>query len=317
MIHFWKLPHIAKGMLSHVPPLNAWRMRRGATGGSSSARYCYAVWLRHLVVLDRYGFRIKGAAVGELGPGDSIGTGLAALLSGASRYIGLDVVPYSAKANLRQLARELAQLYVAGAPIPSHDEFPAVRPRLAAYDFPDRLVHLDDLARKVEAIDNATASSTLETDMLSYRAPWQTASHIDDASLDLVFSQAVIQYVDNLEALYRALYTWLKPGGYCSHATGLGANNFSPHWNGHWAYSTWEWRMVRGRREWLPNRRPLSEHLRLAQRAGFQILHVDAQLDDGGLPVSELDRSFQSMSKDDIRARGVMLILQKPHRRAC
>ena len=79
----WKIPHMLKGALTWVPPLNAWRRHRATTGGSDSARYCYSVWLRHLRSLAPYGFRVKGAHVGELGPGDSIGIGLAALLSGA------------------------------------------------------------------------------------------------------------------------------------------------------------------------------------------------------------------------------------------
>src|SRR5215467_13821096 len=83
MIQAWKLPHMLKGALTYVPALNAWRIRRASTGGSNSARYCYSVWFRHLINLDSCGFKIKGARVAELGPGDSIGVGLAALLSGA------------------------------------------------------------------------------------------------------------------------------------------------------------------------------------------------------------------------------------------
>ena len=79
MIQHWKLPHLVKGMLTYVPLVNTWRSRRGSTGGSNGARYCYAVWLRHFVTLSQHGFQVNGATVGELGPGDSIGTGLAAL----------------------------------------------------------------------------------------------------------------------------------------------------------------------------------------------------------------------------------------------
>src|SRR5262249_52030361 len=106
-IQTWKIPPIVKGILTWVPALNAWRVRRGSTGGSDSPRYCYSAWLRHLVSLNRFGFKIVSARVGELGPGDSIGIGLAALLSGASQYIGLDIVPFSEKANLEKIFDEL------------------------------------------------------------------------------------------------------------------------------------------------------------------------------------------------------------------
>src|SRR5579872_6912526 len=94
----WKAPHIIKGALTYVPGLNQWRRRRAASGGTNSARYCYAVWMRHLVALGKHGFSIEGSVIGELGPGDSIGTGLAGLLAGAERYVGLDIVPYSSRA---------------------------------------------------------------------------------------------------------------------------------------------------------------------------------------------------------------------------
>ncbi len=99
MVRGWKIPPIVKGALTWVPLLNEWRFRRGSTGGSDSARYCYSVWLRHLALLVQHGFTVKGAQIGELGPGDSIGIGLAALISGGARYVGLDIVPFSLKAD--------------------------------------------------------------------------------------------------------------------------------------------------------------------------------------------------------------------------
>src|SRR5439155_15929655 len=88
--------------------------------GSDSPRYCYSVWLRHLLTLNSYGFRIAGAQVGELGPGDSVGIGLAALLSGAARYVGLDIVPFSVKADLTTIFEQLVEMFLRREPIPDH-----------------------------------------------------------------------------------------------------------------------------------------------------------------------------------------------------
>jgi SAM-dependent methyltransferase len=309
----WKVPHLVKGALTYVPAVNRWRARQRATGGSDSPRYCYAVWLRHLVTLSRYGFRVEGSTVCELGPGDSIGTGLAALLAGARRYIALDAVPYSAKADLTQMVAELAGMYEAQEPIPTHDEFPAVRPRLASYDFPSRAICTHTLRERIAAVTAAT-SSGLPTadDLIVYHAPWRSVHDVPAGSLDLVFSQAVLQYVDGLEEAYRSMFTWLKPGGYGSHATGLGANDLSPFWNGHWAYSDLEWQVVRGRREYLLNREPLSTHLQLAAAAGFEVLHVEPQYDHGGLSRDVLAERFRHFDPTDIAVRGAMMILKKP-----
>src|SRR5687767_9389956 len=103
MTQTWKTPHIVKGLLTRVSLFNQWRRHRAGTGGSDSARYCYSVWLRHLSILSAADFCISGARIGELGPGDSIGTGLAALLSGARAYVGLDIFPFAKKANLLEI----------------------------------------------------------------------------------------------------------------------------------------------------------------------------------------------------------------------
>src|ERR1051325_11423822 len=121
MIQGWKVPHLIKGVLTYVPIMNSWRRRQAATGGSNSARYCYSVWLRHLSVLSQKGFRPIGTRVGELGPGDSIGTGIAALISGTEAYVGLDVVPFSKNANLISIFDELVEAYEQREDIPDDE----------------------------------------------------------------------------------------------------------------------------------------------------------------------------------------------------
>src|SRR5436305_500844 len=76
------------------------------TGGTVTGAYCYAVWLRHLTLIARYlgGAAVPRGTVVELGPGDSIGLGLAAILSGSETYVGLDVLEHASnETNLRVL----------------------------------------------------------------------------------------------------------------------------------------------------------------------------------------------------------------------
>ena len=51
-------------------------------GRATSARYCYSVWLRHVALLARNDLWNYPRVVAELGPGDSLGVGLCALLCG-------------------------------------------------------------------------------------------------------------------------------------------------------------------------------------------------------------------------------------------
>ena len=86
------LRHVAYGLCTSVPIVGPYLLglreanRKHGVGATPSARYCYAVWLRHLIHVRRCGLRGIPETVAELGPGGSIGCGLAALLSGCARY---------------------------------------------------------------------------------------------------------------------------------------------------------------------------------------------------------------------------------------
>jgi hypothetical protein len=99
----WK--PVARGITTMIPGIYRIAARRRG-GGTGSADYCYAVWLKHLTLLWQRGLRTMPASVAEIGPGNSLGVGLAALLSGSARFYALDVVAYSSTdRNLRMLDR--------------------------------------------------------------------------------------------------------------------------------------------------------------------------------------------------------------------
>ena len=122
------------GAATYIPGLRNFTGRR--TGGTVSARYCYSVWLRHLCMLHCHGLPTTFETVVELGPGDSLGTGLAALLSGTERYAALDAVRYADSACNLQILEELVALFRNREPIPDQVEFPLVQPPLSSYAFP-------------------------------------------------------------------------------------------------------------------------------------------------------------------------------------
>lgn len=54
------------------------------------SRMTYCFWMRHVYFLTVNNVWKNFAAVGEFGPGTSIGVGICSLLSGAQTYYGLD-----------------------------------------------------------------------------------------------------------------------------------------------------------------------------------------------------------------------------------
>src|SRR5882672_7706430 len=85
---------VIKGIMTYVPGVTN-QLAKRRTSGTASAKYCYEVWLKHLTMLWESGMRVIPDALAELGPGSSLGIGLAALLSGVRRYYALDVVGYA------------------------------------------------------------------------------------------------------------------------------------------------------------------------------------------------------------------------------
>src|SRR3954469_172974 len=99
-----RLAPIARGLLTWLPAINDLIPQRGSIGHTESAEYCFGVWVRHLTLLHAHGMTTTPRTVADFGPGESLGVGLAALLSGAEQCFGLDVLPHAnPERNLRTL----------------------------------------------------------------------------------------------------------------------------------------------------------------------------------------------------------------------
>jgi hypothetical protein len=156
------------------------------------------------------------------------------------------------------------------------------------------------------------AGGLTRSKLVRYVVPW-TATSVSKESTDLVHSMETLQYVDRLEETYRAMFSWLRPGGYGFHFVDCSAHYMSPFWNGHWAYSDLEWRLVRGRRgEVILNRLPLGAHVKFAKQAGFEVLLRNPVSATPGLPRESLAGRFQSMDDSDSSTCRGDLVLRKP-----
>ena len=102
-----KIRPLLTGIASYVPGLYKFSSTARGTGGTNSARYCYSVWLRHLFMAKLNGLTTHPDVIAELGPGDSLGIGLAALLSGANKYYAFDAVQYATNKRNFEIFYEL------------------------------------------------------------------------------------------------------------------------------------------------------------------------------------------------------------------
>jgi hypothetical protein len=310
---------LAKGMATYIPGLR--RLSGRHTGGSVSARYCYSVWLRHLSIAHAHGLTALPESVAELGPGDSLGTGLAALLSGANRLYALDVVRYAETERNLAVLDQLVDLFSRRAPIPGDDELPDVKPRLDSYAFPHAVLDEGRLGRALEpdriaAIRAAVRSSgdaAPRSDgaaagiRIQYSAPWSDPSVIEPESVGLVYSQAVLQHVVDLDATYDALHRWLAPRGWMSHQIDFRSHGLAREWNGHWGYSDATWKWIQGRKPYLLNRAPHSAHLALLSRHGFDVVVDQTLRRDPGIGRGRLAPRFASIDDDDLHTSGALI----------
>lgn len=309
---------LAKGTATFAPFLRTWVQSREGTGGTDSARYCYSVWLRHLTMAGASGCDTHPRVIAELGPGDSLGLGLAGLLSGSERYFGLDVVRYADFSRNLRIFDELVELFRRREPIPGAEAFPKVIPALESYAFPEFL----DSERMAKALDPARLAAlraelegkpSNSPPMIAYFAPWDNPNILQPYSVDMVFSQAVLEHVEGLSGTYKALWLWLKPGGFMTHTIDFKAHHTSRLWNGHWAYPDPMWKLIKGKRVFLLNRQPRSAHIAHLEAAGFDIVMERKSQRRDGIPLGSLARRFRGLSEEDATTSGTF-ILAKPKR---
>lgn len=238
----------------------------------------------------------------ELGPGASIGIGIAAILTGSKRYYALDVVPYlQSQSDLTRvdeivrLLRERSRLHPAVEPYVGGLEFPGdVMPdtRVEQATDPTRIADLR------AALQAGLRSKNYDVEV-SYVVPWDETTSIRDGCADVVLSQAVMEHVDAVEHTYNTLFRWLKPGSVMSHQIDYRSHGMASTWDGHRTYSDLTWRVIRGRRPYLLNRLPHSEHLRLIGQAGFDtVLDTKVGLEPT-ISRERLNARFAPMTDED------------------
>jgi hypothetical protein len=252
--------------------------------------------------------------VAELGPGDSIGVGMAALLSGAERYVALDAMAHADPAHAGAIFDQLVVLLQRRAPIPDRNAFPEICLDLPDQGFPSNILpdrHMEAALEsdRIAYLREVVTGRRLDRNVIDYRAPWGSVGEGDAGTVDLLLSNAVMEHVADLPAAYRAMSAWLRPGGLASNQIDFRSHSLFRAWDGHWACPDWLWRLFMGRRAYLLNREPFATHRALASAAGLE--EVSAIRVEQVAESSKLATRFREMSDEDRRTSGGYLLLRK------
>jgi len=268
--------------------------------------------MRYLITLGRHAhFSLRGKTVLEFGPGSSFALGIAALLSGAERYYAFDMIDHTVDLRNLMVFDAMVEMFRKRASIPAQGWSEHVFPFLDDGRFPsdllpDSLLEQTLLPERVQRL-----RADLENRGNVYFRP-RFARDIAfaelDSPVDLIFSESVLEHVDDLAATYQAFARWLAPTGIMAHLLDYSAHGLTPRWNGHWQLSRQMWSLVRGKRHYLLNRAPHSVHLGLAQANGFQVIHSDVLRRVDGLSRDKFAAKFRSMSLPDATTQVASLV---------
>lgn len=307
---------LIKGVLTLIPGVES-ILPKGKTGGTDTAVYCYGVWLKHLTILFNNGMQTIPNTIAELGPGDSLGVGLAAMLSGVNNYYSLDIVRYSNTTHNIKVFDELVDLFKTRAARPIRG-WPDYDMYLDQRLFPSIILTKEKLEEslseeRIYRIRNALVNQEAQDELVSikYMVPWTDNNIIAKECVDLVVSHSVLEHVVDLESTYRAISIWLKPNGMMSHQIDFTSHGLSGKWNGYRAYSEIFWKMLVGNRPWLINRQPCSVHMELMKENGFEVIcHLKKHRTDG-IQRSQLASRWMDISNDDLTCSGTFIVAQK------
>lgn len=289
------------------------------TGGTNSVKYCYDVWLKHLSFLHQAGMEFIPKTLAEIGPGDSLGAGLSAMLCGTDTYYGLDVLPYANPARnikvlecLADFFRKRKGRFVRGWP----DTDPYLDHRL----FPSHILKdslLEDSLRNERVADIRSALQKADGTnfggiSVHYIIGNACSCFSPPASVDCILAHAVMEHVAVLDQAYRAFFGQLRPGGWMSLQIDFQSHDITGKWNGHWTYSDHDWATLQDKETLFLNRQPCSRHIELIERSGFTIECLLKEYRDDGVERPDLVERWQSLSDDDLRCFGSFIQARKP-----
>ncbi len=303
---------ILTGLVSYIPKAYSWLYTAtgGGGGGTKDPKYCLEGWLTHALVAFDLGLPTPPKHIAEIGPGMTLGTGLCGLLCGAESFRALDIIPYSTADENVRIFEKLVEAFERGANFETLPDFPQLPLErlddvLGMGISPNRKQEIREALYQLDHPLNNTGS------LVRYHAPWMSKDIIEPESVDFIFSNAVLEHVEDLDALHTCAYKWLAPGGHVLHRIDFSSHGTAKSWNGHWTISKPLWKIIRGKRPYSINRKSLSDQKKALSQAGFHIL--GQRIDEQPTTVTRemIDKDFDYLTDEDLLARQAFVLCRK------
>lgn len=296
-----KLRGVYKLLLSNSSIARRYLRKSDKKGGNSL--YCYRVWMKHL----KYWSLINNSTpkvVVEIGSGNSLGVGLAALISGSDKFYALERTQFW---NIETNVRVFDELVVFFKKKKKTEKINLkskikIKKKL---DFPKHILTKTHLSNclNTERLQKIREElfKPFHPDNIYIRSviPWEKIDIIEDNTVDYIFSHTVLQHLDDLSFAYTSMNKWLKKGGCISHKIDFKSMNTTKLWNQHWTLNDLEWSVVTGGVN-LINRAPLSSHLKLIKDNDFEIIYDIKDSAKNELNVNDLSDSFKHLDVTDL-----------------
>jgi SAM-dependent methyltransferase len=281
--------HVARRCMNNallqLPPvaeLNAIRAA-GRTGSMNDPDYLVAILGTHLRRLQQHGGSIDGIRALELGPGNSLGQGVLLGILGAECVTAVDVAPFADERTGRAVYGPLA-------------------------DRVEDLVESGALPNCVSAEERSTRTSAVVPNgshfpRLGGRLHYEITDgrHLPspDDSVDFIYSCSVLEHVKDPKLAYAEMARVLRPDGFLSHMIDL-EDHCHPDPYDFLRYGDRLWSLMQSRSPGFTNRLRASDHLRLMERAGMEVLETVHTKAESPPQSRGLSRRFREYEPEDL-----------------
>jgi SAM-dependent methyltransferase len=254
------------GLISYIPLLhkNLAKIKSFKTGGTNNADYCISVFFKHAFLNNNDSLSMIDKDICEVGPGDSIGVGICALIFGAKSYTAFDSYKFMDNALNIDVFNKITQSLLQRNFQKSVELIKSINPKILTIN--DNLI--------IRLLSNSEINNEARINYIKWSI--ENINQVDSCLhyfvgdwdqlptskyFDVIICQSVFEYFQNMSVSLKALKNFLKPNGIISTQIDYRGLQFSDEWYSHWGYPDYIWNLIKGKRPMVVNRLRHSQYL--------------------------------------------------------